>query len=196
MKVKEESEKAGLKLNIQKIKIMTSCPITSWQTDGETMETVRDFIFLGSKITADGDCSHEIRRRVLLGRIAMINLDIVLKNRDITLPTKVSIVKSIVFSVVMYGCESWIITKAECQRTDAFELWCWRRLLKVPWSTRRSNQWILEEINPEYSLEGLMLKLKLQYFATWCEEMTHWKRPWCWERLKAGGEGDDREWDG
>ena len=196
MKVREESEKAGLKLNIQKIKIMTSCPITSWQTDGETMETVRDFIFLGSKITADGDCSHEIRRRVLLGRIAMINLDIVLKNRDITLPTKVSIVKSIVFSVVMYGCESWIITKAECQRTDAFELWCWRRLLKVPWSTRRSNQWILEEINPEYSLEGLMLKLKLQYFATWCEEMTHWKRPWCWERLKAGGEGDDREWDG
>ena len=140
MKVREESEKAGLKLNIQKIKIMTSCPITSWQTDGETMETVRDFIFLGSKITADGDCSHEIRRRVLLGRIAMINLDIVLKNRDITLPTKVSIVKSIVFSVVMYGCESWIITKAECQRTDAFELWCWRRLLKVPWSTRRSNQ--------------------------------------------------------
>ena len=196
MKVREESEKAGLKLNIQKIKIMTSCPITSWQTDGGTMETVRDFIFLGSKITADGDCSHEIRRRVLLGRIAMINLDIVLKNRDITLPTKVSIVKSIVFSVVMYGCESWIITKAECQRTDAFELWCWRRLLKVPWSTRRSNQWILEEINPEYSLEGLMLKLKLQYFATWCEEMTHWKRPWCWERLKAGGEGDDREWDG
>ena len=191
MKVREESEKAGLKLNIQKIKIMTSCPITSWQTDGETMETVRDFIFLGSKITADGDCSHEIRRRVLLGRIAMINLDIVLKNRDITLPTKVSIVKSIVFSVVMYGCESWIITKAECQRTDAFELWCWRRLLRVPCTARRSHQSILKEISPEYSLEGLILQLKFQYFGHLMRRTARWKRPSCWEILKAG-EGDDR----
>ena len=139
--------------------------MTSWQIDGETMETVRDFIFGGSKITADGDCSHEIKRRLLLGRKAMTNLDSILKSRDITLPTKVRLVKAMVFPVVMYGCESWTIKKAEHQRIDAFELWCWRRLLRVPWTARRSNQSILKEISPEYSLEGLMLKLKLQYFG-------------------------------
>ena len=162
MKVKEESEKVGLKLSIQKTKIMASGPITSWQIDGETMETVTDFIFLGSKITADGDCSHEIKRRLLLGRKAMINLDSIFKRRDITLPTKVRLVKAMVFPVIMYGCESWIIKKAECRRIDAFELWCWRRLLRVPWTARRSNQSILKEISPGCSLEGLMLKLKLQ----------------------------------
>src|SRR5574341_1015408 len=144
---------------------MASGPITSWQIDGETMETVRDFIFLGSKITADGDCSHEIKRRLLLGRKAMTNLDSILKSRDITLPTKVHLVKAMVFPVVMYGCESWTIKKAEYQRIDAFELWCWRRLLRVPWIARRSDQSILKEINLEYSLEELMLKLKLQYFG-------------------------------
>ena len=164
MKGKEESEKVGLKLNIQKTKIMASTPITSWQIDGETMETVTDLIFLVSKITADGDCSHEIRRCLLLGRKAMTNLDSILKSRDITLPTKVCRVKAMVFPVVMYGCESWTVNKAECQRIDAFELWCWRRLLRVPW-TARSNQSILKEISPEYSLEGLTLKLKLQYFG-------------------------------
>ena len=143
---------------------MASSPITSWQIDGEAMETVRDFIFLGSKITADGDCSHEIKRHLLLGRKAMTNLDSRLKSRDITLPTKVHLVKAMVFPVVMYGCESWTRKKAECQRIDAFELGCWRRLLRVPWTTRRSNQSILKEISPEYSLEGLMLKLKLQSF--------------------------------
>ena len=165
MKVEEESEKVGLKLNIQKTKIMASGPITSWQADGETMETVRDFIFLGSKITADGDSSHEIKRHLLLGRKAMTNLDSILKSRDITLPTKVRRVKAVVFPVVMYGCESWTIKKAEHQRIDVFELWCWRRLLRVPWTARRSNQSIRKEISPEYSLEGLMLKLKLQYFG-------------------------------
>ena len=145
---------------------MASGPITLWQTEGETMETVTDFIFLGSKITADGDCSHEIKRRSLLGRKAMTNLDSIFKSRDITLPTKVHLVKAIVFQVVMYGYESWTIKKAECQRIDAFELWCWRRLLRVPWTARRSNQSILKEINPEYSLEGLILKLKFQYLAT------------------------------
>ena len=165
MKVKEESEKVGLKLDIQKAKIMVSGPITSWQIDGETMETVRDFIFGGSKITADGDCSHEIKRRLLLGRKAMTNLDSILKSRDITLPTKVRLIKAIVFPVVMYGCESSTIKKAEHQRIDAFELWCWRRLLRVPWTARRSNQSILKEISPEYLLEGLMLKLKLQSFG-------------------------------
>ena len=144
---------------------MASGPITSWQIDGETMKTVRDFIFLGSKITADGDCSHEIKRRLLLGRKAMTNLDSILKSRDITLPTKVCLVKAMVFLVVMYECESWTIKKAECRRIDAFELWCWRRLLRVPWTARRSNQCILKEISPEYSLEGMMLKLKLQYFG-------------------------------
>ena len=165
MKVKEESEKVGLKLNIQKTKIMASGPITSWQIDGETMEIVTDFIFLGSEITADGDCSHEIKRRLLLGRKAMTNLDSILKSRDITLPTKLRLVKAMVFPVVMYGCKSWTLRKAECQRIDALGLWCWRRLLRVPCTARRSNQSILKEISPEYSLEGLMLKLKLQYFG-------------------------------
>ena len=163
MKVIEESEKVGLKLNIQKTKIMASNPITSWQRDGEKMETVKDFIFLGSKITADGDYSHEIKRHLLLGRKAMTNLDSILKSRDITSPTKVHLFKAMVFSVVMYECESWTVTKAECQRIDAFELWCWRRLLRVPWAARRSNQSILKDISPGYSLEGLMLKLKHQY---------------------------------
>ena len=165
MKVKEESEKVGLKLNIQKTKIMASGPITSWEIDGETVETVSDFIFLGSKITADGDCSHEIKRRLLLGRKVMTNLDSIFKSRDITLPTKVRLVKAMVFPVVMYGCESWTVKKAEHRRIDAFELWCWRRLLRVPWTARRSNQSILKEISPGISLEGMMLKLKLQYFG-------------------------------
>ena len=164
-KVKEESEKAGLKLNIQKTKIMASGPITSWEIDGETVETVSDFVLGGSKITADGDCSHEIKRRLLPGRKVITNLDSTLKSKDITLPTKVHLVKALVFPVVMYGCESWTIKKAECQRIDGFELWCWRRLLRVPWTARRSNQSILKEISPEYSLEGQMLKLKLQYFG-------------------------------
>ena len=165
MKVKEESEKVGLKLNIQKTKTMASGPITSWKIGGETVERVRDFILGGSKITADGDCSHEIKRRLLLGRKAMINLDSILKSRDITLPTKVHLLKAMVFPVVMYGCESWTIKKAESQRIDAFELWYWRRLLRIPWTARRSNQSILKEISPEYSSEGLMLRLKLQYFG-------------------------------
>ena len=162
MIVKEESEKVGLKLNIQKTKIRASGPITSWEIDGETVETVADFIFGGSKITTDGDCSHEIKRRLLLGRKVTTNLDSILKSRNITLPTKVHLVKAMVFSVVVYGCESWTIKKAEHQRTDAFELWCWRRLLRVPWTARRSNQSILKEISPEYSLERQMLMLKLQ----------------------------------
>ena len=165
MKVKEESEKVGLKFNMLKTKIMASSPITSWEIDGETVETVSDFIWGGSKITADGDCSHEIKRHLLLGRKALTNLDSTLKSRDITLPTKVRLVKAMVFPVVMYGCESGTIKKAECRRIDAFELWCWRRLLRFPWTARRSNQSILKEISPEYSLEGLMLKLKLQYFG-------------------------------
>ena len=162
MKVKEESEKVGLKLNIQKIKIMASSPITSWQIDGET---VADFIFLGSKITGDGDCSHEIKRHLLLGRKVMTNLDSILKSRDIPLSTKVHLVMAMVFPVVMYGCEIWTIKKAEHRRIDPFELWCWRRLLRVPWTARRSNQSILKQISPECPLEGLMLKLKLQYFG-------------------------------
>ena len=165
MKVKEESEQVGLKLNIQKTKIMASGPITSWQIDGKTMETVRDFIFMGSKITADGDCSHEMKRCLLLGRKFMTKLDSILKRRDITLSTKVHLVKAMVFPVVTYGCESWTVKKAERQRTDAFELWCWRRLLRVPWTARRSNQSILKEISRGISLEGMMLKLKLQYFG-------------------------------
>ena len=165
MKVKEESEKVGLKFNIQKTKIMASSPITSWQIDGETVETVADFIFWGSKITADGDCSHEIKRHLLLGRKVITNLDSILKSKDITLSTKVHLVKAMVFPVVMYGCESWTIKKVERRRIDAFELWCWRRLLRIPWTARRSNQSILKEISPGYSLEGLMLKLKLQYFG-------------------------------
>ena len=170
MKVKEESEKVSLKLNIQKTKIMASSPITSWHIDGETMETVRDFILGGSKITADGDYSHEIKRRLLLGRKAMTNLDSILKSRDITLPMKVRLVGAMVFPVVLYGCESWTIKKAEHRRIDVFELWCWRRLLRVPWTARRSNQSILKEIS-EYSLEGLMLKLELQYFGHLMQRM-------------------------
>ena len=166
MKVKEESEKVGLKLNIQKTKVLASGPITSWQRNGEK---VADFILGGSKITADGDCSHEIKRRLLLGRKAMTNLESILKTREITLPTKVHLVKAMVFPVVMYGCESWTIKKAQHQRIDASELWYWRRLLRVPWTARRSNQSFLKEISPECSLEQLMLKLKLQYF----DHLTH-----------------------
>ena len=165
MKVKEESGKVGLKLNIQKTKIMTCGPITSWQIDGET---VADFIFLVSKITADGD--------FLLGRKVMTNPESILQSRDIALPTKVRLIKAMVFPVVMYGCESWTIKKAECQRIDAFELWCWRRLLRIPWTTRRSNQSILKEISPEYSLEGLMLKLKLQYFGHLMRNADSWEK--------------------
>ena len=187
LEVKEEREKLGLKLNIQKTKIMASGPITLWQIDGETVDTVTDFIFRGSKITADGDCSHEVKRRLLLGRKVMINLDSILKSRDITLPTKVHLVMAMVFPVVMYGCESWTIRKAEHRRIDAFELWWWRRL-ESPLDCK--------EISPGYSLEELMLKLKLQYLGPWCEELTRLKRPWCWERLRTGGEGDDSTWDG
>ena len=165
MKVKEESEKVGLKLNIQKTKIMACGPITSWQIDGETVDTVADFILGGSRMTAGGDCSHEIKRHLLLGRKVMTNLDRILKSRDITWPTKVRLVKAMVFPVVMHGCESWTIKKTECRRIDAFELWCWRRVLRVPWTARRSNQSILKEIIPGCSLEGLMLNLKLQYFG-------------------------------
>ena len=165
MKVKEESKKVGLKLNIQKTKIMASGPITSQEIDGETVETVADFIFEGSKIIVDGDCSHVIKRHLLLGKKVIANLESIFKSRDITLPTKVHLVKAMVFPVVMYGCESWTIKKAECLRIDAFELWCWRRLLRIPWTARRSNQSILKEISPGCSLEGLTLKLKLQYFG-------------------------------
>ena len=168
IKVNEDSEKVGLKLNIQKTKIMASGPITSWETDGETVETVAtvaDFIFWGSKITADGDCSHEIKRHLLLGRKAKTKLDSMLQSRDITLPTNVHLVKTIIFPLVTYGCEIWTIKKAEHQRMDVFESWCWRGLLRVPWTERRSNQSILKEINPKSSLEGLMMKLKLQYFG-------------------------------
>ena len=165
MKVKEEGEKVGLKLNIQKTKIMASGPITSWEIDGQTVETVSDFILGGSKITADGGCSHDIKRCLLLGRKVMTNPDNIFKSRDITLPTKVHLVKAMVFPMVMYGCETWTVKKAERRRIDAFELCCWRRLLRVPWTARRSNQSILKEISPGLSLEGMMLKLKLQYFG-------------------------------
>ena len=165
MKVKEESKKVGLKLNIQKTKIMTSGSITSWEIDGETVETVSDFIFWGSKIASDADFSHVIKRCLLLGREVMTNLDSIFKSKDITLPTKVCLVKAMVFSIVMYGCESWTVKKAEHQRINAFELWCWRRLLRVPWTARRSNQFILKDISPEYSLEGLMLKLNSNTLA-------------------------------
>ena len=165
MKVKKESEKSGLKLNIQKMKITAFGPITSWQIDGETIETVINFIFLGSKITEDGDCRHEIKRCSLLGRKAMTNLDSIIKSRDITLPTKVCLIKAMIFPVVMYGCESWTIKKVEHQGIDVFELWCWRRFLRGPWTIMRSNESIIKEISPEYSLEGLVLELKLQYFG-------------------------------
>ena len=187
MKVKEESEKVGLKLNIQETKIMASGPITSWEIDWETVETVSDFIWRGSKITADGDCSHEIKRHLLLGRKVMTNLDSIFKSRDITLPTKVYLVKAMVFPVVMYGCESWTVKKAEYQRIDAFELWCWRRLLRVPWTARRSNQSILKEISPWCSLEGLMLKLKLQYFGHLMQRVDLLEKT-----LMLGGIGDRR----
>ena len=187
MKVKEESEKVGLKLNIQKMKIMASDPIISWEIHGETVETVSDFILGGSKITADGDCSHEIKRRLLLGRKVTINLDSIFKSRDITLPTKVHLVKAMVFPVVRYGCESWTVKKAECWRIDAFELWCWRRLLRVPWAARRSNQSILREINPGFSLEGMMLKLKLQYFGHLMQRGDTLEKP-----LMLGGIGGRR----
>ena len=198
MEVKEESEKAGLKLNIQKTKIIASHLITSWQTDGETMETVTDFIFRDSKITADGDCSHKIKRCLLFERKAMTNLDSILKKQRhcFLRPTKLHIVKAVVFPVVMYGYESWTIKKAERPRIDTFELWCWRRLLRVPWTARRFNQSILKEISPEYSLEGLMLKLKLHYFGHLMQRADSLGWPWCWKRLRAGGEGDDRGWDG
>ena len=170
---------------------MASGPITLWEIDGETLETVADFIYLFIYFGADGDCSHEIKRPLLLGRKVMTNLDSICKSRDITLPTKVHLVKPMVFPVVMYGCKSWTVKKAERRRIDAFELWWWRRLLRVPWTARRSNKSILKEISPEYSLEGLMLRLKLQYFG----HLTPWKRPWCWERLTARGEGDNGGWD-
>ena len=169
MRVKKKNERTGLKLSIQKTKIIASDPITSWQIDGEKVEAVACFLFLDLKIMVDGDCSHEIRRYLLVGRKAMTNLDSVLKSKDITLPAKVPIVKVLVISVVMYECENWTIKKAECQKIDAFKLWCWGRLLRVPWTAQRSNQSILKEVNPEYSLEGLMLKLKFQYFG----QLTH-----------------------
>ena len=166
MKVKEESDKVGLKLNIQKTKTMASSPITSWEIDGETVETVADFILGGSKTTADGDCSHEIKRRLLLGRKVMTNIDSILKSRNITLSAKVRLVKAMISPVVMYGYESWTIKRAECRSIDAFELWCWRRLLRVPWTARRSNQSILREISPGCSLEGLMLRLNSNTLVT------------------------------
>ena len=173
---------------------MASGPNTSWQIDGKTEQTVAEFIFLGSKITADGDCSHEIKRHLLLGRKVMTNLDSILKRRDIILPTKVCLVKAMIFPVVKYRYESWTIKKTEGWRIDAFELWCWRRLLRVPWTSRRPNKSILKEISPGCSLERLMLKLKLQYFGHLILGADPLKRPWRWERLRAGGEGDDRGW--
>ena len=187
VKMKEESEKVGLKLNIQKTKIMASGPVTSWEIDGETVETVSDFTLGGSKITADGDCSHEIKRHLLLGRKVMTNLDSILKSRDITLSTKVRLVKAMVFPVVMYGRESWTMKKAERRRIDAFELWCWRRLLRVPWTARRSNQSILKETSPGCLLEGLMLKLKLQYFGHLMQRVDSLEKT-----LKLGGIGGRR----
>ena len=192
VEVKEESEKVGLKLNIQKTKIMASGPITSWQIGGETMETVADFMFLGSKITADGDCSHEIKRHLLLGRKVMTNLDSILKSRDIILSTKVRLVKAMVFTVIMYVCENWTIKKTERRRIDAFELWCWRRLLRAPWTARRSNQSISKEISPGCSLEGLMLKLKLQYFGHLMQRADSLEKNLILGKIEGGGEGNDR----
>ena len=187
MKVKEESEKAGLKFNIKKAKIMASSPVISWQLYGKTMETVIDFIFLGSKIMAGGDYSHEIKRHLLLERKAMTNLDSILKSRDIMLLTKVHMDKAMVFPVVMYGCESWTVKTLECQRIDAFGLWCWRRLLRVPWTARRSNQSILKEISPEYSSEGLMLKLKLQYFVHLMQRTDSQEKTLILEKIEGRG---------
>ena len=187
MKMKEESEKVGLKLNIQKTKIMASSPITSWQIDGEIMETVRNFILGGSKITADSDCSHEIKRCLLLRRKAITNLDSILKSRDITLPTKVHLVKAMVFPIVMYGFESWTIKKAECRRIDAFELWCWKELLRVPWTARRSSPSIIREVSHEYSLEGLMMKLKLQYFGHLMRRTDSFEKTLVLGKIEGGG---------
>ena len=192
MKVKEESEKSWFKVGHSENE---DHGIWSHHFMANRWGNSGWLYFLGSKITADGDCSHEIKRCLLLGRKVMTNLDSILKSRDITLSTKVHLVKVMVFPVVMYGCESWTVKKDEHQRMYAFELWCWRRLLRVPWTARRSNQSILKEISSGYSLEGRMLKLKLQYLTTWCRELTHLKRPWCWERLRAGREGDDRGWE-
>ena len=178
-----------------KCNLSISGSITSWQIDGETMETVTDFIFSGSKTTVDGDCSHEIKRCLLLRRKAMTNLDSILKSRDMILPTKACLIKAMVFPVVMYGCESWTIKKAECWQTDAFVLWCWRRLLRIPRTPRRSNQSVLKEISPEYSLEGLMLELNLQYLSHLRWRIDSMEKSWCWEKLKARGEGDNRGWD-
>ena len=191
MTVKEESEKFGLKLNIQKTKIMASGPTTSWEIDGETVETVSDFIFLGSKITADGDCSHEIKRRLLLGRKVMTNLDSIFKSRHY-FANKGPSSQGYSFPVVMYGCESWTIKKAKHQKIDAFELWCWRRLLRVPWTARRSNQSILKEISPEYSLEGLMLKLKLQYFGHLMRRTDSFEKTLILGKIKGGRKGQQR----
>ena len=185
MKMKEESEKVGLKFSIQKTKIMASGPITSWQIDGETVETVTDLIFGGSKITADGDCRHEIKRHLLLGRKVMTNLESIFKSRDIALPTKVHLVKAMVFPVVMYGCGSWTVKKAEHRRIDAFELGCWRRLLRVPRIARRSNQSILKEISPTCSLEGLMLKLKLQYFGHLMQRADSFEKTLMMEKIEG-----------
>ena len=196
LKVKEESEKVGLKLSIQKTKVMASGPITSWQIDGETVKTVTDFIFLASKITAHSDRSHEIKRHLLLGRKAMTNLDSILKSRDITLTTKVCLVKTMVFPLVMYRCKSWTIKKAEHRRIDAFELWCCRRLLRVPWTAKRSNQSILKAISPECSLEGLMLKLKLQYFGHLMQRTDSFEKNLMLGNIVGRGEEDNRGWDG
>ena len=191
-KVKEESEKVGLKLSIQKTKIMATGPITSWQIDGETVETVSDFIFLGSKITVDGDCSPEIKRRLLLGRKIMTNLYSILKSRDISLSTKIHLVKAMVFPVVMYGCESRTRKKAEHRKIDVFELWCWRRLLRVPWTARRSNQSILKEISPGCSLEGLGLKLKLQYFDHLMQRVDSFEKTLMLGKIEGRRRRDDR----
>ena len=188
MKVKEESEKVGLKLNIEKTKIMASGPITSWEIDGETVETMADFILRGSKITADGNCSHEIKRCLLLGRKVMTKLDSILKSRDITLPTKAHWDKAMVFEVVMYGCGSWTVKKEQHWKIDAFELWFWRRLSRVPWVARRS------VLNIHWNDQ--CWSWTSNTLATWCEDLTHWKRPWCWERLREGREGNNRGWDG
>ena len=192
MKVKEMSGKVGLKLKIQKTKIMTSGTITSWEIDGETVETVADFILGGSKITTDGDCSHEIKRCLLLGRKVKINLHSILKRRDITLPTKVHLVKAMVFPVVMYGCENWTVKKVECHKIDAFELWCWRRLLRVPWTAQKSKQSILKEISPGCSLEGLMLKLNIQYFGYVMRRVDSLEKTLMLGGIGGRREGDDR----
>ena len=196
MKVKEESEKVGLKLNIQKTKIMAPGPTISWEIDWEIVETVADFIFGGSKITADGDCSPEIKRCLCFGRKVMTNLDSILKSRDITLPTKVCLAKAMVFPVVMYGSESWTVKKVEHRRIDAFELWCWRSPLRVPWTSRRSNQSILKENSPGCSLEGLILKLKLQYFGPLMQRTDSLEKTLMLGKIEGRSKGDDRGWDG